>query len=331
MLLTRWLAPKITAAPLRKTTLRLDWLEARENPSLTIQFDYSYDSSGFFNDPNRRAVLQAAGDTLAARIDTTLGAITPNAGAGNNWTLTTFNPSNPFDHNADITLTNRSVAAGTIVVFVGSEAGVGGGEAGLGGFGGYSASGSQAWLNSLSSRGTGTFGPWGGSLTFNPNENWNFSPNAPSGSQIDFITVATHELGHVLGFGTAQQYFQYVSGDIFFGPNATAVNGGQYPHLHSNADQEHWQQGLTAYGQTVSMQPVVNAGTRVTFSELDYAVLSDIGWTVSGYQSPTGAAAIIPTGAGTSAPVPTSPIIANSFHRDQDPAVVSSGNGTFQL
>ncbi len=331
MMLTRWLASKVAVAPYRRTALHLDRLEARENPSLTIQLDYTYDTSGFFSDPNRRSILQSAADNLAARIGTTLTAITPNAGVGDTWTLTTFNPADPFNHNSDITISNRSVATGAIVVYVGAEAGLGGGEAGLGGFGGYSASGSQGWLNSLSSRGAG-FGPWGGSLTFDPNQNWNFTTNAPAANQIDLYTVATHELGHVLGFGTAQQYFQYVSGDIFFGPNATAVNGGQYAHLHSNADQEHWQQGLTAYGQTVSMQPVVSAGTRVTFSELDYAVLSDIGWAVTGFQAPTGAAPPAPTGGGTtSPPIPTSPIIANNFSATQDPAVVSSGNGTFQL
>ena len=336
MILARWLAPKASAVPLRRTTLHLDQLEARENPSLTVQFDYSFDTSGFFNDPTRRSELQAAADALTARIGTTLAAIAPDAGIGNNWTLTTFNPADPTNHNADISITNRSVASGTIVIYVGAETGLAGGEAGLGGFGGYSASGSQGWLDSLASRGTGGFGPWGGSITFDPNANWNFSTNAPTAHQIDFLTVATHELGHVLGFGTAQQYFQYVSGDIFFGPNATAVNGGQYAHLHSNAEQEHWQQGLTAYGQSVSMQPVVNAGTRVTFSELDYAALSDIGWQVTGYQAPTAPAPPAPTGAGTSAPpvatpIPTSPVVASNFTPTQDPIVISSGNGTFQL
>ena len=97
MMLTRWLETKSAIAPTRKTLLRMDWLEARENPSLTIQFDYSYDSSHFFDQQSRRDILQLAANNLASRIDTTLGAIAPNVGAGNTWTLTTFNPSNPFD------------------------------------------------------------------------------------------------------------------------------------------------------------------------------------------------------------------------------------------
>ena len=243
-MLTRWLKPKAVAT--RKTNLRLLELEARENPSLTIQFDYSFDSSHFFDQQSRRDTLQLAANNLASRIGSTLDAIAPNPGAGNTWTLTTFNPSDPFNRNSDITITNADIAAGTIKIYVGAETGLGGGEASLGGSGGYSASGSQSWLDSLKTRDSSRLGPWGGSITFDPTTNWNSSTSAPGSNQIDFYTVATHELGHVLGFGTAQQYFQYVSGDIFYGPNATAVNGGQYPHLHSNADQAHWQQGLTA-------------------------------------------------------------------------------------
>ncbi len=322
MLLTRWLESVTHFNTPRKTTLRLDWLEARENPSLTIQFDYSYDSGHFFDQQSRRDVLQLAADNLSSRITTTLGTIAPAAGAGNNWTLTTFNPSDPFNRASNISLTNLNVAAGTIVVYAGAETGLGGGEAGLGGFGGYSASGSQPWLDGLRTRGHSGFSTWGGSLTFDPSTNWNFGTNAPISNQIDFLTVATHELGHVLGFGTAQAFTQYVSGDIFSGPNATVVNGGHNPHLY--ADQSHWQQGLTVAGQPVSMQPIVVAGTRVTFSELDYAVLSDVGWAVTGYQAPSG-------GGSSQTPVPTSPVVASNFSREQDPAAVSSGNGSFQL
>ena len=118
MLLTRWLEPKFVSKTALRTLLRLDQLEVRENPSLTIQFDYSYDSSGFFNDQSRRDALQAAANTLTSRITTTLGAISPTA--GNNWTITTFNPSDPFNHASDIALTNLNVAAGTIIVYAGA-------------------------------------------------------------------------------------------------------------------------------------------------------------------------------------------------------------------
>ena len=313
---------------------QLQELEVRENLSLTIALNFDYDTSGFFNDQTRRDTLQLAANTIASRIGTTLTAITPTA--GNDWTLTTFNPTDPYNHASDITLTNANIASGTIVIFVGAEAGLGGGEAGLGGYGGYSASGNQGWLDSLRYRGNSGFAPWGGSITFDPNVNWNFTLNAPASNQIDFFTVATHELGHVLGFGTAQQYNQYVSGDIFFGPNATTANGGTYAHLHSNADQEHWAQGTISNGALASMQPTVLAGTRVGFSELDYAVLSDVGWSVSGYNSPTGSVPPAPTGGSSggntsSTPVPTSPVVAQNYAPGQDPIVVSSGNGAYQM
>src|SRR5262245_36826262 len=73
------------------TQLRLEQLESREVPSISILLDYSYDTSGFFNDPNRRAVLQKAVDEVAVRIDQPLGDLTSTG--GNTWKATFYNPS----------------------------------------------------------------------------------------------------------------------------------------------------------------------------------------------------------------------------------------------
>src|SRR2546423_6302968 len=71
--------------------LALEWLEAREVPALTIQLDYSFDTSGFFNDPSRRAVLQQAANDIGSQLTTPLSAILP--GGGNTWSASFFNPS----------------------------------------------------------------------------------------------------------------------------------------------------------------------------------------------------------------------------------------------
>lgn len=54
--------------------LRLEELESRNVPSIVIQFDYSFDTSGFFNDPGRRAILQKAANDLAGHLDADLTA-----------------------------------------------------------------------------------------------------------------------------------------------------------------------------------------------------------------------------------------------------------------
>src|SRR5205814_800351 len=94
-----------------------------------------------------------------------------------------------------------------------------GGPLGMGGAGGFSASGSGAWLTAVRTRGeagaTGVPGtatdtaPWGGAITFTTTENWYFGSEA-SGlgpGQNDFLSVATHELIHLLGFNNSNGAF----------------------------------------------------------------------------------------------------------------------------
>ena len=260
-------------------TLVLERLEGREVPAVTIQFDYSYDTSGFFNDPAKRAVLQQVANDVGSQLTSQLAAIAP--GGGNVWNESFINPVT----GQLSTVTNPVVPANTIVVYVGGRP-MGGGEAGEGGGGGYGASGSNAWFDVIRTRGAGGFAPWGGSIAFDPTANW-YTGTSAAGlrpNQVDLYSVASHELGHVLGIGTAPQWFSQVGGGVFTGPNAESVYGGPVPVYGDNA---HWADGLGVNGQRAALDPILPPGGRVSLSPLDYAALRDLGWSVATPTRPT--------------------------------------------
>jgi hypothetical protein len=270
-------ARRAAAPKARRPALRLESLEPREVPAILIQVDYAFDNGFFANNPQARATMQEVAAELGNSINANLAAITP--GGGNTWSASFYNPIN----GALTSVPNLALGANTIHLYVGGRA-MGSSEAGFGGFGGYSISGSQAWISTVQTRGWGGFAPWGGSITFDTTKNWYFglSGVVPS-NQLDFYSVATHELGHVLGIGTANQWKNLVSGGTFHGGNAMAVYGAPVP---VSADGAHWANGLTIGGVRASLDPVLNYGTRVSWSALDAAALRDIGW-APGTAAPT--------------------------------------------
>lgn len=262
----------------RTARSRAESLEARQLLTITIQFDYSQDANHFFDDPARQQILELAGQSLGSRLNDQLQAIVPSG--ANTWTLNATNPSGA----SSFSLTNVTIPANTLLVFVGARAM---GPLGIGGPGGYSSSGSSEWLNLVESRGQAgalnnpqtDFSPWGGSISFDLDANWYFGTSeAGLGSgQQDFLSVATHELGHLLGIGTADSWSRYVSGETFLGPTARAVHGGNVPL----SGDSHFREGLRDGGQEVALDPSLLDGTRKLFTQLDFAALSDIGWEVT--------------------------------------------------
>jgi hypothetical protein len=284
-----------SARPANGPALRLEELEGREVPAVLIQIDYSYDNGFFANNPDARATLEQVAAELGNSISADLSALTP--GGGNTWTATFFNPAT----GGQTSVANLSIGANTIKVFAGARA-TGTAEAGFGGFGGYSISGTQAWINTVQTRNWSGFAPWGGSITFDSAQNWNFSTSTSglTASKLDFYSVATHEMGHLLGIGTSNQWKSLSSGGYFHGSNASGVYGGAVP---LGPDGAHWADGITVGGHAVSLDPTLAYGQRVNWSSLDAAALRDLGWS-------TGAATGAAPSAAAAAPAVTLLVIA---------------------
>jgi Calx-beta domain len=277
--------------PPRRRRFRPDHirLEERALLALTIQFDYRFDVGNFFT-PARRTILQLAASNIANQINDGLSAITPSG--LNTWSEVFQSPAT----GAAVTIPNPTVPANTIVVYVGARP-LAGTEAGFGGAGGFTATGTPAWLDSVQARGQAgallqtptDFGPWGGAISFdNANTNWYFNAvlSGIGPNQLDFLSVAEHEIGHVLGIGDLPQlgegptsWSRFISAGTFIGPASEAAHGNTPVPLDLTGN--HWAQGTLSDGAPAAMTPVLTAGTRKLFTRLDFWGLIDAGWQVT--------------------------------------------------
>jgi hypothetical protein len=249
---------------------------------LTARFDYSYDSTGFFNDPARRQILQASVDLIFSKFSDQLSAIAP---SGNN----TWNAV--FQHPAtgqQVSLPNLTINANEILIFPGARD-LPGTQAASAGPGGYSWRGTSAWGQTVAGRGQPgataaapyDFSPWGGSITVDPSRPWHFGPTAEGldSNEYDFLSAVSHEIMHILGFGVSDSWKRLVSGTTFTGISAATYNGGIAPTLAG--DLAHWREGTISNQHEALMDPSLNGpGIRKLPTELDVYGLADVGWSV---------------------------------------------------
>ena len=177
-------------------------------------------------------------------------------------------------------------AANVYTIYAGGRV-LGGSTLGVGGAGGFSASGSGTWFDDIRYRVNGTFNTgWGGSLSFDTATNWYFDDDINTTEsfavQFDFFSVALHEIVHALGFGTTTSWTSLVNAGTFTGAYASAV-AGENPTLASGNG--HWAIGTmstivgTETAQETAMDPDIAANQRKYLTELDLAGLQDIGYT----------------------------------------------------
>jgi len=283
---TQHMPPQRTA-PAAVVRPWVEELESRETPAVTIRFDFTYDRTGFFNDPARRAALQQAAGTIGPRLNDTLAGLAPSG--NNSWQASFFNPGT----NSTVVLTNPTIQENEIVVFV-AAAPIGDGELGLTTTGGYSASGTRTWLDKVRNRGQAgasatpktDFSTWGGMITFDSQANWNFTTNPPDRAQYDFNSVTLHELMHVFGFGLGEPAFtRNITGwngstGKYTGAAVTAIAGGSLTITGDSGVADHWAPGTSIDGLESPLQPALVQGVKRGLTRLEYAVLQDLGWEV---------------------------------------------------
>jgi hypothetical protein len=254
--------------------------QAERADAIFFHFDYIYDSNNFFNTQAKKDLLEQKVASYFTPFTDNLTAITPSG--SNTWTAKFTHPGTGLEQS----IANLVVPANTLIVYAGGRD-LDGNTLGTGGPGGFSASGTSTFVNTVKARGQSgalastptDFGRWGGSISFDTNATWNFSSASPSVGENDFLSVAIHEMAHLLGLGSAPSWNTYVSGGQFTGSNSVSSYGGNVPLYSGNS---HWAEGTmsTVKGvtQEAAMDPSITVGTRKLFTKLDYAGLADVGW-----------------------------------------------------
>lgn len=249
-------------------------------PTFDIRFDYRFDSKGLFDDPDKRIALEAAGAIWGRAIGDDFAPVP----AGTE--VLSRDPEDPSSPGEVFTL-DYEIA--DLVVFVGF--------ASLDGASGVlAASTHSAAIGSVSDptlaaaladRFHGAdFEPWTGWIAFDEDEPWFFDStpeddgDLPGGSP-DFLSVALHELGHVLGFGAADAFVALVdsSGMTFGGASASASYGGPVP---LDTDLMHIEPSVRVEGMRPLMDPSDAHGERSVITSLDFAFFEDLGYVAAG-------------------------------------------------
>ncbi len=284
-----------------RAQLAVEPLEDRLTP-VTVRFDFSLDTSGMFADATRRAALDRVAEAITARMTDSLSAITPSG--VNSWSQVVYDSAS----GSTKTIPNPTVTANEVVVFI--TGGNLGGALGVASGGAYSARGSQAWLDSIRTRGQGgvdqytDFSTWGGLIAFNTGVNWDWSAGTPGANQYDIDSVALHEMMHIFGFGLENPSFtRNIANGSFVGTNSVSVYGGSIP-MQAGDDPDHFVAGTRYGGQEAVMNPAISAGSRKIMTELEYANLQDVGWG-SSTQSNSPPTTPAPVSTGRMVPTPT--------------------------
>ncbi len=282
--------------------------------AVQIVIDYTYDTNNFFpTGSTQRSTMNAAAGFFTNLLQNNFSAIqTPDPLVSQffdgvyswEWSLNFNHPGN----GSLVTLNNPIIAENEFRVYVGGSS-LSGNTLGLGGPGGFGWAAdsnggfftqeevdqinitTDTFQNAVENRNQPTgFTRWGGMITFDNDAStlWHFdASNLPTSGTSDFLSVALHELGHTLGLGASDDWFNLTglinNSPRFLGAQAQSAHGGPVP---LEGDRVHWLNGLfsTVWGtgvpQEAAMDPTLTQGDRKLFTTLDVNALADLGWVV---------------------------------------------------
>lgn len=256
--------------------------------SFYFEFDYSYDSEGYFDVPERRLALETAGRLLERYTDD-LAAIEPTE--ANTWTAFFAKP----DGSGQIFFPSIDVPENVVRVYAAGRP-LPGRLAQAIEMGAVGA-GDSDWIDLVDSRGQSgvldaepsDFATLGGSISFNSDFeefDWHFGLETTelNANEFDFLTIAMHELLHLMGFGVAPSFAAQVNGNgQFIGEAAIAVGSPTNENLQLDSVEAHWESGTHGIWAGVSQEallaPGIYPGRRTFPSDLDLAAMADVGWT----------------------------------------------------
>jgi hypothetical protein len=239
-----------------------------------IQFDYRFDTKGWFTSARKAALESAARiwegiiqDEFAdVPVGTEISVIHPETGEE----LEGFRLDRPIDD---------------VLIFVGARSIDGTGNL----FADTQPSGLTDALDGQADyveRYEGDqFKPWAASMSFDNAEAWFFDATPMTANDIpagkyDFLAIALQEIGRALGIGFSDAFDNLTVNETFTGTKAKAQNNGAAIPL---TPEGYIQDGFiaSAIGTEALMDPIVAIGTRKLPTNLDIALLEDLGYQVN--------------------------------------------------
>ena len=297
--------------------------------AIDIVFDYSYDTGNYFSDEHRYVMDQVAYAFESRLGGETFGSLNPadydplpNSPfySTSQFALLIDNPTT----GGSVSINSRTTTAegnqvgspNEILIFLGAKAApteTYRAKTSAGFTLDHSPMGPPPYLFKdyfINTRNTNSnFDSIGGAITVNSAFNFHVdtdlttSADATSSGLYDFYSVMVHEIGHIMGFDNARTAWQAnmnPAGTRWLGANGQAAYNNR-PVPISILGETHFG-GLVQANVSCDCHPSVSStllapNTRIGFSELDFAMLKDIGYSISAlpegtnlggtYQDPT--------------------------------------------